>query len=235
MLVAGHKLIQVAGRNPVKSAALANLLQTSFTTDFAQLSKSADLYFIAISDDVLINASSFLQLGDGITVHSAGSVEMSVLKGISTRYGILYPLQSLRSDVTELPEIPLLVDGNSEETRKIIRDFAATISNKVQTADDAYRRKIHLAAVCTNNFSNHLFALSADYCKRERVDFSLLLPLLKETVSRLEQYAAEDMQTGPAKRGDLRTIENHFTMLDKDPQLKKIYALMTESIKARYQ
>ena len=51
---------------------------------------------------------------DKLVLHTAGSVSKDVLKNISYNYGVLYPLQSLRKESHEIPEIPFLVDGNND-------------------------------------------------------------------------------------------------------------------------
>jgi len=234
MISVGHKLVQVAGRNPDTTASLAKQFGCSHTLDFSQIVKTAGVYFIAIPDDALENIGDDLNTGSGLTVHSAGSVSANVLSNVSSRYGVLYPLQSLKSDVEKIPDIPLLVDGNSEETRNDILAFATTISSKVMIADDEYRRKIQLAAVLTGNFSNHLFTMAADYCNKESIDFSLLLPLLQESVERLQYYAPEKMQTGPASRNDQGTIQLHSRLLEEYPEMKKIYDAITASIIEHY-
>ena len=234
MVSVGHKVVQVAGRNPNTTPSLAKQLGCPHTHDFSQLVKSAGLYFIAIPDDALVNIDDAFNTGAGLTVHSAGSVPASVLKKISSRYGVLYPLQSLRTDVEKIPDIPLLVDGNSAETRTEILAFATTISPKVMIADDDYRRKIQLAAVLTGNFSNHLFTMAADYCQQESIDFSLLLPLLQESVERLQYYSPEKMQTGPARRNDQGTIQLHSRLLEQYPEVRKIYDAITASIIEHY-
>ena len=234
MVAAGHNVVQVAGRS-MSVYHLAMQLETSFTTDFSRLKRNAELYFIAIPDDALASASRWLHTGDALTVHTAGSVSVEVLKEISSRYGVVYPLQSLRSDVAEVPEIPLLVDGNTPGTLETISHFARSLSSTVFTADDEYRKKIHLAAVVTGNFSNHLYALAASWCEREGLDFTLLLPLLKEIVARLDKYNVNNMQTGPARRNDAGTMEGHLQMLEDFPGLQKIYTVMSDSIKKHYQ
>ena len=231
---AGHRVVQVAGRSAAGTHKLASLLEASFTTDFSQLKREADLYFIAIPDDALMTAGKWLRTGNALTVHTAGSVSIDALKDISSCYGVVYPLQSLRSDVTTIPEIPLLVDGHSPETQQAICSFARSLSPTVVMADDGYRKKIHLAAVISGNFSNHLFALTDAYCRQESLDFSLILPLLKESIDRLENHPADSMQTGPALRNDMGTIENHLRMLDGYPALKNLYTLLTDSIRAFY-
>jgi hypothetical protein len=92
------------------------------------------------------------------------------------------------------------------------------------------RVKLHLAAVMVNNFTNHLYALMETYCREEGLDFHLLLPLIKETASRLDDVSPSKTQTGPAVRNDTTTIEKHLDLLQKYPQLKRMYELFTESI-----
>jgi hypothetical protein len=90
--------------------------------------------------------------------------------------------------------------------------------------------KLHLAAVFCNNFVNHIYVLTEDYCKKETIDFKLLLPLIKETAERLEDISPSQSQTGPAIRNDRPTIEKHLALLQNHPQLQKIYSIFTESI-----
>jgi len=70
-----------------------------------------------------------------------------------------------------------------------------------------------------------------DYCNKNNIAFNLLMPLIEETISRLHNYEPSAMQTGPAIRGDVKTMEKHLQMLNDFPQLKNIYSIMSESIK----
>jgi hypothetical protein len=90
--------------------------------------------------------------------------------------------------------------------------------------------KLHLAAVFCNNFVNHLYTLTEQYCHREGIEFRLLLPLIKETAVRLEEVSPSQSQTGPAVRNDRVTIDKHLKMLENHPQLQKMYTLLTDSI-----
>jgi len=89
---------------------------------------------------------------------------------------------------------------------------------------------LHVAAVMVSNFTNHLYALAEDYCRKEGLDFKQLLPLIEETAIRLKDTSAKQAQTGPALRHDSETIHKHLELLKDHPQLKNIYVLLTESI-----
>ncbi len=226
----GHDILQVISRNMAHAHTLAMELGAHAVTDFRKIDQRADISIIAVSDEALSSVHHWLHAGDNLVVHTAGSVSREVLKDSSQQYGVLYPLQSLRKENKELPEVPFLIDGNTNEVINIIRSFALTISSRVSIATDYDRLRLHLAAVTTSNFMNHLFTLTESFCHKEGVDFSLLIPLLSETVKRLETNAPGNMQTGPAIRNDRETIQKHISMLSDYPELEKIYEWMTKSI-----
>jgi predicted short-subunit dehydrogenase-like oxidoreductase (DUF2520 family) len=97
-------------------------------------------------------------------------------------------------------------------------------------ANDEERLKLHMAAVFCNNFVNHLYALTAEYCTKETLRFELLIPLIQETAQRLLEMPPSQAQTGPASRNDKETMQKHLELLDNYPQLKEIYILFTKSI-----
>ena len=227
---AGHNIVQVFGRNSKDASELAYELDTESTNYWNVVNKNADLYILAVSDIAVEEVFHELQLTDKTVVHTAASVSKEVLKEGSGHYGVLYPLQSLKKDMGYLSEIPVVIDASDKKTLNMLDVLAHTISDRVVEAGDETRLKLHLAAVMVNNFTNHLYALIEKYCKDEGLDFYLLLPLIQETAARLEDASPSKTQTGPAIRGDDATIEKHLDLLNKYPQLKKIYELFTESI-----
>ena len=226
----GHEIIQVISRNAVHAKALASLLHCSSAGYDGVVNRDADLYLIAIKDNALHELNTFFNLGNKLVVHTAGSVSREVLSNISHNYGVLYPLQSLRSDMDTPAEIPLLIDGNSNEALVLIEDFARSISGQVSRAGDEERLKLHVAAVIVCNFTNHLYALAEEFCGKEEVDFKMLLPLLQETANRVASYSPAAIQTGPAIRNDTFTLERHLRLLADHPRLRYLYLKFTESI-----
>ena len=227
---AGHRILQVFGRESKAASELAYELGTESTNYWNVVNKTADLYILAVSDIAVEEVFNELQLHDKTIVHTAASVPLDVLKGKSEHYGVLYPLQSLKKELHHLPDIPIIIDASDKQTLDMLDVLAHTISNHVYRANDELRIRLHLAAVMVNNFTNHLFALVENYCKKEGIDFYLLLPLIKETAERLDEVSPAKTQTGPAIRNDTITIEKHVRLLNDHPQLKKLYELFTESI-----
>ena len=234
MILAKHEIIQVFSRKEEHAALLAKELNCSHAISPGALDTNGDVYVLAISDDSLFHVHSWLTLRDLLIVHMAGSVPMDVLKPVSRRYGVLYPLQSLRKELRAIPEIPFLIDGSDEETGAILLGLANTLSGNVSFANDEQREKLHLAAVVTNNFTNHLYSLAQNYCDKEKVDFKMLLPLIEETNKRLSPGPASQFQTGPAIRNDQVTMDHHLAMLKDHPVLSALYVFFSKSIQAMY-
>lgn len=225
-----HEVIQVVSRNAGHAKILATEFNCPFTDNTGIIDTSAELYIVAVSDNALYNLNSSIHLGKKLVLHTAGSVSKDVLKDISVNYGVLYPLQSLRKEMEYSGDIPLLIDGSTEETTTMIEDFAKSISANVAKVSDEKRLKLHVAAVVVSNFTNHLYALAEDFCKKEEVDFNLLVPLIKETAERTASQSPVAMQTGPAVRNDVFTLDKHLQMLAGYPKLKYIYLKLTDSI-----
>ncbi|HSC52779.1 MAG TPA: F420-dependent NADP oxidoreductase [Phnomibacter sp.] len=230
MRQAGHSIVQVYGRNAEKAESLALQLQSKATTQLEEISLHAGLYMIAVADKAISEIANQLRLKDAMVVHTAGSVPLHLLQTISANHGVLYPLQSLRAPHLPTAPVPLMVHANSTENLEMLLRFAKTISPIVQPCNDDNRLHLHLAAVLVNNFTNHLYKLAWDYCQQQGLDFQLLLPIIQETAQRVSAYPPAEVQTGPANRKDVSTMDRHLAMLQDNPDLKAMYQMMSSSI-----
>ncbi|MBS1729897.1 MAG: DUF2520 domain-containing protein [Bacteroidetes bacterium] len=226
----GHRIIEVNGRSASDTNFLAKELGAKPSYDLKQLTPHAEIYVIAVSDMAIDHISMDIHFEDKIVVHTAGSMSIQVLHHTSCNFGVLYPLQSMRKEIEDIPDIPFLIDGNNDYTKNALKSFAKTLSSNVQPANDLQRKKIHLAAVFVANFPNFLYALTENYCYKEKISFDILLPLIHETTNRLYTYPASTTQTGPAIREDFSTIENHLDMLQQYPLMKTTYLAFIQSI-----
>ncbi|MBK6935813.1 MAG: DUF2520 domain-containing protein [Chitinophagaceae bacterium] len=228
---AGHHIIQIFSRNAKAASELAYEWDTESTNYKSTISKTADVYIIAISDAAIEEIIIDLKLPGKVVAHTAASVPKEVLKKVTEHYGVFYPLQSLRKEMINLPEVPVFFDGSDEKTKQVLGLLAKSISNEnVSMVTDEDRVKLHVAAVLVSNFTNHLYCLAEEYCKKEGLDFMQLLPLIEETAMRIKTVLPSQVQTGPAMRNDKETIQKHLAMLEKHPEIKKVYEQLTESI-----
>lgn len=227
---AGHELVQVVSRNIEHARTLAAVYGAATGSLKDGHFSEADIYILALNDAALESIHSIKALKNKFIAHTAGSVSMNVLKDCSDQYGVLYPLQTLSKFTEHIPDIPFLVDGNTPENRHKILGFAKSLSGKVIEADDKERMGYHVAAVFVSNFSNHMYALGELFCKKERLEFDTLFPLINEVTERVNHYSPFLTQTGPAIRDDVFTLNRHLQILTPYPELRYAYLKMTESI-----
>lgn len=229
---AGHKIVQVVGRNSGAASELAYALDTISTNYLSAINRNAEVYLIAVTDGAIATVINDLKLPGKIVAHTAASVPMEILKTVTDHYGVFYPLQTLRKETDPVTDIPIFIDGSDDMTIRSLQALAHSISGDqvtVRPGNDE-RARLHVAAVFVNNFTNYLYVLAETYCRKEGIDFKLLLPLIEETALRVKTNSPRVVQTGPAMRHDKMTIERHLQLLEQYPELKKVYAFLSDSI-----
>ena len=192
-----------------------------------------DLILIAVSDQNIVEVGQILATYSGIIAHCSGATPLHNFNGKS---GVFYPLQSFsKSVIRSFKEIPLFIEGCNEETTKQLHLFAERLSNQVEKLSSDKRQKLHLAAVMSQNFSNHLFALTQAYLEKEAISFQDLIPLLKEGLGNALHQNAREIQSGPARRKDIKTLDAHISLLKEEKRLLPLYEQLSESIKTYYE
>ena len=79
-------------------------------------------------------------------------------------------------------------------------------------------------------FANLMFELSEELLEKADIDRSILHPLILETANKVLMQPAGISQTGPAARGDRKTIATHRELLGTDNSYRAIYDLLTNEI-----
>lgn len=198
----------------------------------------SDLYVVCVSDfairEVVSNLSDIIE-PRGIIAHTSGTTPLSAISDIFPNTGVLYPMQTFSKDVVlNYSDIPFFLEGSNQCVLSELMKTAALISDNVTVADSDTRRDLHIASVLSCNFVNHLWTLAHDYLESKGLSFNLMLPLIKETVSKLSRVLPPDAQTGPAVRCDYKTISIHLDALSDNERLSELYKLMSESIVERH-
>ncbi len=231
----GNQIVCVYSRKIKNATTLANKIKTKATNKISELPIDADLYIVAIQDDAIQLVLDQLEFNPKLIVHTSGSVPLTVLSSKYKNSGVFYPLQTFTRTVkTNWNTIPILIEGSNKFSIQILEKLANEISKKVVKVNSTKRSSIHLAAVFANNFVNHLYTISSDILKKEKISFDILKPIISETTSRVMNGDPHKIQTGPAKRKDHKTISKHLTMLQRDSDKKKVYQSLTASILNAY-
>lgn len=226
----GNEIVQIYNRSNDAGSELAKTLGAGFSSDLDQLA-GADVYLVAVKDDAISEVASKFRSNDKIVAHTSGSKSKDLLQSSSPNFGIFYPLQTMTKSVkVDFKNVPLLIEGSNRQTTAMLEALAKTISKNVHRVDEQQRQWIHVAAVFANNFTNHLFGISEQLLLAQGLPFEILKPLIFNFIQSLETHSPSEIQTGPAVRGDLQTIEKHMQLLGDNTRLQKIYQILSESI-----
>lgn len=228
--VSALEVVQVYNRN---EAGLKELrFRGSKTTHLDQLAE-ADCYIIAVPDDAVSQISEKLPFENRFVVHTSGSVTLNELNP-KNRQGVFYPLQTFsKNRKVYFNDIPLCLEASNQKDLELLKTMARTISSAVFEIDSEKRKHLHLAAVFVCNFVNHLYHIGNEITENNQIPFSILIPLIKETASKIERDSPLAMQTGPAKRNDTSTMKKHLDLLD-NPIQKELYKLLSQAISESY-
>lgn len=189
--------------------------------------EDSDITIIAVSDDAIQQVSKTIINREGLIVHTSGAVDINALK--NKRKGVFYPLQSFTKNAEiDFNEVPFCLETENNEDYTLLENLAKTLGSKIYQISSEQRKKLHVAAVFVNNFTNHMYKIGNDICSNNKIPFEILHPLIEETARKIKTLSPVHAQTGPAKRNDTQTIKNHLEDLNLEQQ--KIYQLLTKSI-----
>ncbi|HQV78950.1 MAG TPA: DUF2520 domain-containing protein [Chitinophagales bacterium] len=208
-----------------------------YTCNLDELNLDVDLLIFAVKDEAIKTLSQYIlqKKPDLKMVHTSGSVGLDVFEN-AQNVGIVYPLQSFsKTKKINIDEVPFLITSNNQSFKNELKTLAYLLSSRVYEYSDEQRKHLHIAAVLVNNFSNHLFALAQSYCEKHGLDYQLLMPLIHETIIKIDTILPKDAQTGPSKRRDIEIIDKHLSILEiEDKNLHAIYQLLSNSILKMY-
>ena len=222
-----YNIVQVYSRSIENAKKLAQKLNANFTNDLTQL-KTADLIIVSVNDDAISNVLS--KLKNTAIVHTSGSIGIDVFEPNFSNFGVFYPLQTFNKDIElAISEIPFCIEGSSKGFEKELIEIAKNLSSNVITINSAQRKQLHLAAVFACNFSNHMNSIADDLLSEKDIDSKILLPLIKQTIAQLNTNKPKALQTGPAKRKDIKVIQEHINLIQQE-DIKELYQKISNNI-----
>lgn len=199
------------------------------TNSVEAIKKDCDVYIIAVKDDAIKEVIDAIPDNGALWVHTSGSKPIGLFAYHRKRYGALYPMQSFSRAITvDFSEVPIFIEGSDATATRYIEKVARLLGGKIYEIDSEKRRQLHIAAVLSCNFANHLWTLAAEVLKDADLPFDTMLPLIKTTVEKLSHLTPAKSQTGPAVREDYEVMNSHLSALSGTKH--EIYRLMSQSI-----
>jgi predicted short-subunit dehydrogenase-like oxidoreductase (DUF2520 family) len=185
------------------------------------------IVIIAVRDDVVKDVVRQLVQNHRnyhgfVFFHTSGMLSSAVLKPLRKRgaaVGSFHPLQTFPKRLGEtknLKGIWIALEGDRRACQ-IGKLLAKKIGAQSFIIRAQQKKFYHIAAVFASNYFVTLLSavetLGAEAKLPERKVIEIFEPLIKQTLNNVKQYGAASALTGPIKRGDIRTVEQHISAL----------------------
>lgn len=231
----GYRVIAVSSRSLTSAEKLAGRISGCKVYNGAQkIADIAQLVFITTPDDTISKVAAEVQWHNGQSVvHCSGAHSINILEPVKQRganTGCFHPLQTFASVDQAIKNIPgstFAVEAE-EPLLTILKEMATTLEGDWVVLKAGDKVLYHAAAVFACNYLVTLVKLATDLWQTFGVSpaqaTKALMPLLRGTLSNIENVGLPNCLTGPIARGDLGTISRHLESLEgQAPPLLNIY------------
>ena len=221
---AGYNIRTIVNRSADKAESVVRALKRHrshaiATDDYNAIPADCDLIIISVSDTYIGEAAK--KVNETLTsrnlfipvVHTCGAVPLETLTDelSGRKCGVFYPLMTLsKNKEIDMKLVPFLIESNDTGLQQMLCTIVQQMRAEYKICDSAKRLQMHVAAVFVSNFTNYMLALAY---RIAHPDFVYLLPCAVETVRKAFLNKPSVSQTGPAKRGDTTTINEHLNVL----------------------
>lgn len=226
----GHSLFVYNHKQNASLDDFKHKLECKTQANLNNVTGDADIYFVCVSDTFVFETAEKISVKNpnAVLLHTSGSLDIKQFGDTVFGHGVFYPLQTFsKKDNLDWKEIPIIVETSDKISQQKIIQLAKQISKRVLQLTYMERLKLHLAAVFANNFTNALYVAASDLSDN---NFKLLLPLIKQSVRKLEVLTPIEAQTGPAKRNNKAVMKKHLALLSESSELKKVYKQLSKLI-----
>ncbi|MBL7061598.1 MAG: DUF2520 domain-containing protein [Dehalococcoidia bacterium] len=231
----GYQVIAVSSRSLTSAEKLVGRISGCQVYNGAQeVADIAQLVFITTPDDIIPEVAAEIQWHkEQSVVHCSGAHSVDILEPAKQRganAGCFHPLQTFASVDQAIDNIPGSTFAIEAEEPLLgrLKEMAAALEGEWVTLKAGDKVLYHAAAVFACNYLVTLVKVATDLWQTFGVSptqaTKALMPLLRGTLSNIENVGLPNCLTGPIARGDLGTISRHLESLQKQaPPLLNIY------------
>ncbi len=222
----GYPVVAVSSRSQISAENLARAISHCRVFNNSQdVVDIAELVFVTTPDDAIVQVVSQLKWHRGQSVvHCSGSDSTETLqpaKKLGVYVGVFHPLQTFASAKQAMENIPGSTFALEAEEPLLgtLKDMAAALDGHWIELKASDKVIYHAAAVTACNYVVTLVKLATDLWQTFHIPphqaTQALLPLLKGTISNIENIGIPQCLTGPIARGDSGTIKKHISALEE--------------------
>ncbi len=195
---AGNSVIEVFSRHATHARDLVQYLYNAHIQEDLDFSEStSSVFFLCIPESAYPQVLHELILPkDATLVLVTGHYSIAEATALydpafenNNPIGVLYPVQYLQKGInTKLDDSLICIEGSTPQTEALLSAFGKSLSKVVYAVTEEERRKIHLSALLTGDFTRILWEKAEELMKSIELESNLLQPLIKNHLAHLNQH-----------------------------------------------
>jgi predicted short-subunit dehydrogenase-like oxidoreductase (DUF2520 family) len=200
------------------------------------IAKKANLIFITTQDaaieKVYCQILPYLKKGT-VLVQCSGALSNTIFKDARKKDVVvigLHPIQTfatIRQSIKATKNIYYAVEAELK-ARPIAKKLVAALDGNPIYIKSKDKPLYHTMCVFASSYLVSLISAVLDIARvlkiRPNLAFTMLEPLITQTVNNIQKDGIEKSLTGPLERGDIETIKSHLKILEKKlPHLLPLY------------
>jgi len=235
----GYQLKAIFGRSVEKVKVLTDELSDVEVVSQIDRLPASDLILVAVNDSALAEVVEQMHclgnLDQSVIFHISGSENSEVFLPLKKKVRGIASIHPLRS----FPEIIKEAEGfegtscfleGSEKSIEPVKDLFESLGAKVKIFKTSNKTGYHIASIFASNFLVALMDAAQeviDSTELESERDSLVL-ICSQVLNNILDKGIDKSLTGPAQRGDLKTIQKQVEFLEGEKDLQSLYCLLTE-------
>ncbi|NQT35576.1 DUF2520 domain-containing protein [bacterium] len=212
----------------------------------ADLEKSIDFIILSVAENRIADLSAEIVKRGGfhpstVVAHTAGALSSSVLESVR-EVGALplswHPMQTfVGGEGAELLEgITFGIEGDSEAVERG-SELAVDLGGFPYIVPPGKHTIYHLGAVVACNLMSGLAGIAVrllnDAGMTDARAMQALGPLMSRTAQNISDKGLPDAISGPHRRGDEKTINEHLRILEDYPEIGEVYNCLSRELLKR--
>lgn len=237
----GYQLIGISSLSWERTQEGAAFIKTTPFADTLKLAQEVDCLFITTPDGQIREIAEYLAtqgiIREGqILIHMSGALPAEVLAPAKARGALifsLHPLQTFADVKVAIRNLPgsFFAAQGDQEVLPLVAQLVEDLGGEMAPITKESKALYHAGACVACNYLVSLLDIALTMYESIGIsrDKSLksLLPLVKGTVTNLENLGVPQALTGPIARGDGETIQGHLLSLGQlAPELIDLYTAL---------
>jgi predicted short-subunit dehydrogenase-like oxidoreductase (DUF2520 family) len=211
-------------------------------TDAVSAALSGNIHFIATNDDAIEEVVASLDeqihasLKDHYYFHFSGSITSEALEPLKKKgaaIGSIHPLQVFadpQKALETLPGVYYAIEGE-DKAMELAVQMVDRLQGKLLLIPTGRKVLYHAAGVFAANYltvlMNVALGIMEEIGESPEDAYQAFLPLMVGALQNIEEFGVPGALTGPAVRGDARTIHRHLEALEQlKPEWVTVYKVL---------